>query len=141
MRKLNKIIIHCTATPKGRPVTTEDLYKWHVVERGWKDIGYHFFIDLDGCLHECRPLEQTGAHCKGQNWDSIGIAYAGGMNEENTEPEDTRTEQQKDALFEVLLRLKEAYPSVKIYGHCDFSEKACPSFDAKSEYENISYYF
>jgi len=141
MRKLNKIIIHCTATPKGRAVTTEDLYKWHVVERGWKDIGYHFFIDLDGCLHECRPLEQTGAHCKGQNWDSIGIAYAGGMNKENTEPEDTRTEQQKDALFEVLLRLKEAYPSVKIYGHCDFSEKACPSFDAKSEYENISYYF
>ena len=140
MRKINKIIIHCTATPEGREVTTDDLYKWHVKERGWKDIGYHFFIDLQGCLHECRPIEQTGAHTKGQNWDSIGIAYAGGMSKDMA-PEDTRTEEQKDAMFDLLLRLVEAYRGVQIHGHCDFSKKACPSFDARKEYENLSYYF
>ena len=80
MRKINKIIIHCTATPEGREVTKEDLYKWHVEQRGWSDIGYHFFIDLNGDLHECRPIEIAGAHTKGNNLDSIGIAYAGGMN-------------------------------------------------------------
>ena len=48
MRKINKIIIHCTATPKGREVTKEHLRQWHVEERGWSDIGYHFFIDLAG---------------------------------------------------------------------------------------------
>ena len=140
MRKINKIIIHCTATPEGREVTTDDLYKWHVKERGWKDIGYHFFIDLQGCLHECRPIEQTGANTKGQNWDSIGIAYAGGMSKDMA-PEDTRTEEQKDAMFDLLLRLVEAYRGVQIHGHCDFSKKACPSFDARKEYENLSYYF
>lgn len=141
MRKINKIIIHCTATPEGREVTTKDLHKWHVKERGWSDIGYHFFIDLQGCLHECRPIERTGAHTKGENWDSIGIAYAGGMTKDMSEPEDTRTEKQKDAMFDLLLRLVEAYRGVHIYGHCDFSNKACPSFNAKEEYENLSYYF
>lgn len=143
MRKINKIIVHCTYTPEGREVTTDDLYKWHVIENGWSDIGYHFFIDLDGCLHECRPIEKTGAHCKGNNWDSIGVAYAGGMsaNGEQSFPEDTRTEEQKDALYELLLKLKESYRDSIIYGHRDFSEKECPSFDAREEYENISYYY
>ena len=137
MRKINKIIIHCTATPEGREVTTKDLRKWHVEERGWSDIGYHFFIDLDGEVHECRPIERTGAHTKGHNWDSIGIAYAGGMNLDNTKSKDTRTEAQHEALVDLLCQLHDAYGG-EVYGHRDFSSKDCPSFDARTEYENIS---
>lgn len=137
MRKIYKIIIHCTATPENRDVSKNDLYKWHVTERGWKDIGYHFFIDLEGCLHECRPIEQTGAHTKGHNFDSIGIAYAGGL-DNDMQPKDTRNDQQKNSLEELLCYLKLLYPKTVIYGHRDFSSKACPSFDAREEYEWIS---
>ena len=140
MRKINKIIIHCTATPEGRDVTKKDLYTWHVKERGWSDIGYHFFIDLAGELHECRPIERTGAHTKGHNWDSIGIAYAGGMNADNTKSKDTRNELQREALVDLLCQLHDTYGGV-VYGHRDFSSKDCPSFDAKTEYENISLRF
>lgn len=140
MRKINKIIVHCTATPEGREVTKEDLKKWHVDERGWSDIGYHFFIDLQGDLHECRPIERTGAHCKGQNFDSIGIAYAGGSDKDGN-PKDTRTKIQKAALEDFLCYLKVLYSEAKIYGHRDFSKKACPSFDARLEYEWISNQF
>ena len=140
MRKINKIIIHCTATPEGRKVTKKDLHKWHVIERGWQDIGYHFFIDLKGKVHECRPIEKTGAHTRGQNFDSIGIAYAGGTDEEGN-PKDTRTDAQKQALEETLCYLKTLYSQAKIYGHKDFSTKACPSFDAREEYEWISNQF
>lgn len=136
MRKINKIIVHCTATPGDRDVTKKQLRQWHVEERGWSDIGYHFFIDLAGEIHECRPIELTGAHTKGHNWDSIGIAYAGGL-DKNMDPCDTRNEAQKEALVDLLCQLKDAYGGV-IYGHRDFSSKACPSFDAKTEYENIS---
>jgi len=135
MRKINKIIIHCTATPKGREVTKEHLRQWHVEERGWSDIGYHFFIDLAGEIHECRPIERTGAHTKGHNWDSIGIAYAGGL-DENMDPFDTRNQAQKEALLDLLCQLKDAYGGI-IYGHRDFSSKACPSFDAKTEYKEL----
>lgn len=140
MRKINKIIIHCTATPEGRDVTKKDLYAWHVKERGWSDIGYHFFIDLAGEIHECRPIERTGAHTKGHNWDSIGIAYAGGMNADNTKSKDTRNELQREALVDLLCQLHDTYGGV-VYGHRDFSFKDCPSFDAKTEYENISLRF
>ena len=141
MRTINKIIIHCTATPEGRNVTVEDLRQWHVVENGWSDIGYHFFIDLEGEIHECRPLERTGAHTRGHNYGSIGIAYAGGMSADEGEvstPKDTRNINQKDSLDFLLADLKDLYPRVKIYGHRDFSNKACPSFDARTEYEWLS---
>lgn len=137
MRKINKIILHCTATPEGRKVTVKDLYKWHVTERGWSDIGYHFFIDLEGRIHECRPIEITGAHTKGQNYNSIGIAYAGGV-DKDMNPKDTRNEFQADSLDFLLADLKDLYPKVVIYGHNDFSTKFCPSFDARKEYEWLS---
>ena len=137
MRKIKKIIVHCTATPEDREVTVQDLYDWHVKERGWSDIGYHLFIDLAGEIHECRPIEKTGAHTKGHNWDSIGIAYAGGMTKDMSEPKDTRTEDQKESLADLLCWLHDAYGGT-VYGHRNFSNKACPSFDAKEEYDNIS---
>ena len=46
MRKIDKIIVHCTATPEGRHTTVEDVRRWHL-DRGWSDIGYHFLIYLD----------------------------------------------------------------------------------------------
>jgi N-acetylmuramoyl-L-alanine amidase len=120
MREINKVIVHCTATPENRVVTVEDVRQWHKA-RGWSDIGYHIMIYLDGTVHEGRPIERSGAHCKGQNRNSIGIAYVGGV-DKAMNPKDTRTE----------------YPKVEIFGHRDFSSKACPSFDAAKEYENIT---
>ena len=66
MRDISKAIVHCTATPEGRPTTVEDIRSWHKA-RGWSDIGYHYVIYLDGSVHEGRPVERMGAHCKGQN--------------------------------------------------------------------------
>lgn len=137
MRKVNKIIIHCTATPEGRDVSIDEVRRWHVKQRGWRDVGYHFLIRLDGTVEEGRPIEMTGAHTRGHNWDSIGIAYAGGMSKDMTEPKDTRTDEQKDSFVDLLCQLHDCYGGT-VYGHRDFSEKACPSFDAKTEYENIS---
>jgi len=137
MREIDKIIIHCTATPKGRSVSVNDIRQWHL-DRGWSDIGYHYVITLDGKLEIGRPVERQGAHTKGQNKNSIGIAYVGGMSKDMSRSEDTRTREQMDRLEEFLCYLKILYPSAKIYGHRDFSTKDCPSFDAQSEYKWIS---
>jgi len=136
-RKINKIIVHCTATPECREIDITDVRRWHVEERGWSDVGYHFLVLLDGTIQEGRPLERSGAHTKGHNHDSIGVAYVGGMDAEQSVPKDTRTEEQKEALVDLLCELRLSYGG-EIYGHRDFSSKACPSFDAKKEYENIS---
>lgn len=131
MRTINKIIIHCTDTPEGREVTVEEIRRWHVEERGWSDIGYHFVIELDGSVKIGRPIKRSGAHTKGQNSKSVGIAYVGGANNK-----DTRTKQQRQSLINLITTLNEVYPETKnnVFGHKDFSNKFCPSFDAKNEY-------
>ena len=63
-RKINKIIIHCTATPEGRQIDIDDVRRWHIEERGWSDVGYHFLILLDGTIQIGRPLERSGAHTR-----------------------------------------------------------------------------
>ena len=137
MRTINKVIVHCTATPEDRHTTVEDVRRWHL-DRGWSDIGYHFLIYLDGSLHAGRPVEKQGAHCKGYNKGSIGIAYVGGIDKVNFKPKDTRTEEQKDTLVYILEWLKIQHPDAVIHGHRDFANKACPSFNATEEYDNIT---
>lgn len=137
MRKINEIIVHCSATREGQEISVDTIRQWHI-RRGWSDIGYHFIIYLDGSVHEGRPLERTGAHTIGHNTNSIGICYIGGMNKEYTKAKDTRTAAQKESLENLLVSFKEKYKDIKIYGHRDFANKACPSFDATSEYKWIS---
>ena len=137
MRTINKIIVHCSATPEGRDVSPEEITRWHIEENGWSDIGYHFIITLDGVIHFGREIEKAGAHAKGHNSDSIGVCYVGGMDVDMKSSKDTRTEEQKEALVDLLCELKDTYGG-EIYGHRDFSSKDCPSFDAKKEYKNIS---
>lgn len=132
MREITEIIVHCSDTPAGRHTTVEEIRQWHL-DRGWSDIGYHYVIYLDGTVHEGRPVERIGSHCKGHNKRSIGVAYIGGG-----KGIDTRTEEQREAMVDLLVYLKTTYPKARIYGHRDFSEKYCPSFDATKEYENIS---
>ena len=64
MRKISKIIIHCSATPEGRNNTIEDIERWHKA-RGWKSVGYHYVIHLDGSVHPSRSEDEVGAHCSG----------------------------------------------------------------------------
>lgn len=136
MRQITEIIIHCADTPEGRDVKADEIRRWHKNERGWSDIGYHYVIDLDGTIEAGRDLETAGAHCTGHNAKSIGICYVGGCDAQ-MQPKDTRTEEQKASLLLLLKYLRQRYPKAKIYGHRDFAQKACPSFDAKNEYKEI----
>ena len=137
MRQINKIIVHCSATREGENYSVDTIRSWHVDGRGWSDIGYHFYIDLHGDIYKGRDIAKIGAHTKGQNRNSIGICYCGGVEVDGKTPKDTRTEEQKDALLSVLLTLKAMYPKAIIYSHNEFANKACPSFDATNEYEDL----
>lgn len=135
MRNIEEIIVHCSATPEGRDVSTEEIRQWHL-DRGWSDIGYHFVVELDGTVCDGRPLEKSGAHAKGHNSQSVGVCYVGGV-DSDMEAKDTRTDEQAVALVELITFLKEQFPEAVVIGHRDVSEKECPSFDAKEEYKYL----
>lgn len=132
MREISKIIIHCSDTPEGRDVSTDTIRGWHVNERGWSDIGYHYVILLDGTIDSGRPEERQGAHVAGHNKNSIGICYIGGCDSKMA-PKDTRTPEQIESMNQLVCELKEKY-NASVHGHNEFSSKSCPSFDVKKEY-------
>lgn len=135
-RKITEIIVHCSATAEGMDYTVEDIDRWHR-SRGFDRIGYHYVIYRDGSVHEGRDVDLVGAHCKGHNSHSIGVCYIGGLASDGKMAKDTRTNEQKKGLRNFLSELMRLYPSAKIYGHRNFAKKACPSFDAKKEYEDL----
>ncbi len=135
-RNITRIILHCSATAEGKDFTTADIKKWHLA-RGFSDIGYHYIIYRDGSIHTGRDESVIGAHCKGYNYNSIGVCYIGGCAKDGRTPKDTRTPEQKDAIIKLLKELKSRYPKATIHGHREFSVKACPSFDARKEYSSL----
>lgn len=133
MRKINKIFVHCSATPEGRDIKAETIRQWHL-DRGWSDIGYHFVIELNGTIRTGRPLEIAGAHARGHNRYSIGVCYVGGL-DVTMKPKDTRTAAQQESLIGLLEYLHEEYPDATLHGHNEVSAKACPSFTVAHEEE------
>jgi hypothetical protein len=136
MRQIDEIIIHCTAT---RPNWWEDkttdekvaeIKRWHVEDNGWSDIGYHYLIDRDGTVAKGRPIEKSGAHCKGHNSTTIGVSLFGGHGSSERDTfNDNYTVEQGKALRQLLADLSDTYAIKKISGHYFYAPKACPGFD------------
>lgn len=134
-RKINKIILHCSATREGQDISVDTIRKWHVDGRGWSDIGYHYIVSIDGQIEEGRPIDRSGAHTKGLNSNSIGCCYIGGVESDGRTPKDTRNAEQLIAIANLLDALMKMYPDATLHGHNEFSNKACPSFDVQKEYD------
>ena len=128
MRKIDTIIIHCSATKPSQNIGAAEIDTWHK-KQGWNEIGYHFVIRRSGEIEQGRDLEKIGAHCKGHNAHSIGICLVGGI-DDNGKPENNFTDAQFISLRKLTAKLQEQFPALQsIHGHNEFANKACPCFD------------
>ena len=128
--KTDYIVIHCAATKPSMDVGVDTIRDWHVNGNGWRDIGYHLVIRRDGSVEKGRDINDSGAHAAGYNSKSIGLCLVGGMAEDNS-AEDNFTAQQWTSLLATVKELEVDYPSAKVIGHNEISEKECPSFDVQ----------
>ena len=150
-RELKYLVIHCTATPAGREVSSADLRAWHTSPlseggRGWKQVGYTDLFHLDGTVERLVNNNEdawvdtweitNGA--SGYNSVSRHIVYAGGCNKQMM-PEDTRTDAQREAMKQYVREFHKAHPAVRIVGHGELPNvhKACPSFSVKEWLQEI----
>ena len=127
------LVVHCSATRCTQPYPVEQLRRDHKA-RGFRDIGYHFYVRRDGTLSQHRRLLEVGAHCRPYNRCSIGICYEGGLDAEGR-PKNTLTARQHVRIGELLSLLRRLFPKAKTVGHRDLpgtAPKDCPCFDAAS---------
>ena len=139
--KIEYLVIHCTATPEFQEVTSAQIRHWHLdpppAGSGWKQIGYTHLIHLNGFIEQMvqnnddgivDPLEITNG-VEGINSVSVHIVYAGGLATDAKTPKDTRTQSQVSAMRNFILQFIIKNPTVKVAGHYQFAQKACPSFN------------
>ena len=136
MRRIDLIVIHCSATRENRSFPVTSLIACHQARFGFT--GYHYYITRDGQTYQTRHENLVGAHARHYNKHSIGVCYEGGL-DANGHPADTRTEAQKHALWALLKSLRQDYPESKILGHRDLPHvaKSCPCFNAEAEYAEL----
>lgn len=144
MASLRYLVIHCTATPEGREVSSDEIRSWHTSPvskggRGWKQVGYTDMIHLDGQIERLvdnnedasvDPWEITNG-AKGYNSCSRHIVYVGGLSKDGKTAKDTRTAAQLDAMLRYVEDFRRRFPNVKIIGHNEVADKACPCFDVQ----------
>ena len=121
IRKMDKLIIHCSATPNGRKHEAAEIHKWHL-DRGWNGIGYHWVITVDGKLQAGRPEYWMGSHASGHNSKSIGVCMIG-----TDEFSDEQWAMLKDLIHKKIIQ----YKGIKVIGHNEVSKKSCPGFDVQ----------
>ena len=155
MASMKYLVLHCTATPEGREVTSGEIRHWHTDPvkkggRGWKQVGYTDMIHLDGLVErlvrnnedaEVDPWEVTNG-AKGYNTVSRHVVYVGGVSKDGKTAKDTRTEAQLKAMTAYVRDFHARFPQIRIVGHGELPgvKKACPSFDVAAWLRSIGIY-
>ena len=132
-RRIDRIVVHYTATPEGRDVTAADVVTWHTDPppkgRGWSRAGYHFFVRLSGTVEPIVPLEHVANGVRGFNAHSVHLCYAGGA-----DGRDTRTPAQRETLYRLIRDMKTRFPQAELCGHRDLAATLCPGFDVRGDW-------
>lgn len=148
--KLQFLVLHCTATPQGCEVTSDEIRKWHTSPvskggRGWKQVGYTDMIHIDGRIER---LVKNNEDANVDAWEitngAVGVnsvsrhvVYVGGLSADGNTAVDTRTPAQLRAMENYVKDFHSRFPDVKIVGHNQLAAKACPSFDVKQWLKSI----
>lgn len=143
-KSIKYLVIHCTATPEGREVSSADIRRWHTAPppsgRGWKQVGYTDLFHLDGSVErlvknnedaQVDSWEMTNG-AAGYNSVSRHIVYVGGC-DKAMKPKDTRTVAQREALKRYVQDFHSRFPQIRIVGHNELnSGKKCPAFNVSA---------
>lgn len=125
------IVIHHWAKPHAVPgvsLATEvhllrSVERFHREERGWSGIGYNWIVMPSGHVYEGRGWTGRGAHTKGKNSRSVGIALA--INGDVQDVTEATVEAVRELIAEgvQLGHVREPYA---VRGHRDYGQTDCP---------------
>lgn len=131
---VSEAVLHCAAVPSGWYMKNTDqqmvehIRAWHI-QRGWKDIGYHYVVPPNGFTLVGRPCDQIGAGVVGHNRGVLHIVMI-------ERSEITRIGKFADYFTPMqryaVRRLVRQHSITEVRGHNDYAPKLCPGFRVKA---------
>jgi hypothetical protein len=130
-RPVYEVILHHTWAPtaaqyRGKP-TIDGIHRYHTVDNGWSDIGYHYLVGPDGLLWLGRPLAKNGAHVLNHNTNTVGVSMI--LNGDVELPTAAQAASTTACLAALLdrFRIRPEQNFRQGHGfHRDYSSKTCP---------------
>ncbi len=127
----NYLTVHHTATPNNDSMSAaarmRQMQAFHIDNRGWCDLGYHYSVGIDGRVYEGRNPDRTGAHVGDHNTDNVGISVVGTF--VNFNPRESQLSALTDISRWVVNRYDIPKRRSNIRGHNEWSghtSNACP---------------
>ena len=100
----------------------QHIQKFHMKERGWGDVGYHYIVDRAGRVWEARPLKYQGAHVSDQNEHNVGIMLLG--NFEKQSPSNIQLASSQLLIGNIMSSYN--VPVHRVYTHQELKPTQCP---------------
>lgn len=135
-RVINKVIVHVTDSPDSKDFSAIDISRWHQ-EMGFPKsqtglfCGYHYVIRRSGEIETARLEHEIGAHCRGHNKNSIGVAWVGRSKIEKP---------QLDSLLTLVAEICDRYglEAKQVFGHRELNPgKSCPNIEYLDDFRDL----
>jgi N-acetylmuramoyl-L-alanine amidase len=133
-RKINELVFHCTATQQT--ATVQAITNYWKNNLKWNNPGYHIIVKPDGSWTYLQDFNRITNGVAGRNSTIISVSYIGGV-DKTGKAVDNRTQEQKEVFETIYLTFKNKLPELKFRGHNEFSNKACPCYDVKTDISEI----
>lgn len=128
--KIDKIVVHHSATTSGTPYA---YATYHVNNRDWPGIGYHFVIDKDGTINMTNYIETRSYHTQNQNTKAIGICMTGNFDVQ------IPTAAQLQSLDSLIYYLRSYIGrNLSVHEHNEFANKSCAGENVTVEKYNLA---
>lgn len=125
-RGIQEVVLHHTWSPTAAqyqgPATWEGIRDYHVGQRGWSDIGYHYGVGPDGSIWRLRPVTRAGAHVLNRNRHTVGVVLLGNYDVEDPVKHGLGVVAQVVRVVCERFKLKAG----QIRFHREFQDKTCP---------------
>ena len=123
LKQVELLVVHCTELPD---LATARSYGEKIHYASGTGNSGHYYIDRDGQTYEWIKAEKIAHHVRGHNQQSIGIELVNSgrfpdwHHSAHQQPEENYSDEQIDALIELIIYLHSNIPSLKhIAGHED----------------------
>lgn len=136
---VHEIVVHCSDTrpewmaSEGLAAQVAEIRRWHMQDRGWKDIGYHWIVGRDGKILPGRAENVVGAGVEGHNSGVIHAVLIGGhQSSEHDRFAQHFTSAQSVSMRQLMQGISMRTQITRIAGHNDYAAKACPGFNVST---------